>query len=161
MADALPTVAITSSAARRLSRGLLAGVHADRVLAALTVRAHVAGVAGAHPALERAIPVVAFRTIHFYFPLAAAVTFCGDEDFQGVPQPHGLYDEASAPFLAAGYAHGHIEGCLKKKMLIICFLHPAACRTWDNVVETDWLCQKHLVGKDCNFPKKSSFSKLS
>ena len=147
MADALPTIAITSSTARGLSRGLLARVHADRVLAALTVRAHVAGVAGAHPTLEGAVTVVAFRTVGFYFPLAAAVTFCRDEDIQGVPQPHGLYDEASAPFLAVGYAHGHIEGCLEKKTPVICSLHPAAYRTWDKAGR-DWLCQKHLVGKD-------------
>lgn len=136
MADALPTVAITSSTARGLSRGLLAGVHAHRVLAALTVRAHVAGVAGTHPTLEGAVPVVAFRTVHFYFSLAVAVTFCGDKDFQGVPQPHGLYDKASASLLAIGYAHGHIEGCLERKTLVICFPHPAACRTLTRLAET-------------------------
>lgn len=128
MADALPTIAITSSTARGLSRGLLAGVHAHRVLPALTVRTHVARVAGTHPTLEGAVPVVTFRTVHFYFSLAVTVTFCSDKDFQGVPQPHGLYDKASASLLAIGYAHGHIEGGLEKKTLVICFLHLATCR---------------------------------
>lgn len=79
----------------------------------------MAGVAGTHPTLEGAIPVVALRAVDFYFSLAVTVTFCTDKYFQGVPQPHRLYDKVPASFLAVGYAHSHIEGCLVKKMLVI------------------------------------------
>lgn len=69
----------------------------------------MAGVAGTHPTLEGAIPVVALRAVDFYFSLAVTVTFCTDKYFQGVPQPHRLYDKVPASFLAVGYAHSHIE----------------------------------------------------
>jgi hypothetical protein len=88
---------------------LLAGICAQRVLATLAVRTHVAGVAGTHPALEGAIPIVAFGTVHFHFFLTVAVTFWSDKYFQGVPQPHGLYDDVPASSLAVRYAHSHVE----------------------------------------------------
>lgn len=123
VADALPTVAVTPSAARGVPRGLPAGICAHYVLATLTVRTHVAGVADTYPTLEGAVPMVALGTVGFYFSLAGAVTFCTDEYFQGVPQSHRLYGKGSA-FLAVGYAHSHVEGCLEKKTLLICFFQP-------------------------------------
>lgn len=115
VADTLPTIAVTPSAARGVTWGLLAGIRAHHVLAALAARTHVARVAGTHPALEGAIPVVALRTVGFYFSLAVAVTFCADEYFQGVPKSHRLDDKVPASFLTVGYAHRHVEGCLEKK----------------------------------------------
>lgn len=122
VADALAAVAVPPSAARGVSRGLLAGIRAHRVLAALAARTHVAGVAGAHPALEGAVPMVALRAVDFDVPLAFAVTLRADQYFQGVPQPHRLYGKVSAPFLTVGDAHRHVEGCLEKKTPATCSL---------------------------------------
>lgn len=111
VADTLPTIAVTPSAAGGVTWGLLAGIRAHHVLAALAARTHVARVAGTHPTLEGAIPVVALRTVGFYFSLAVAVTFCADEYFQGVPKSHRLDDKFPASFLTVCYAHRHVEGC--------------------------------------------------
>lgn len=64
-----------------MTRGLLAGIRAHHILTTLAVRTHVAGVAGTHPTLEGAIPIVTLRAVSFYFSLAVAVTFCTDEYF--------------------------------------------------------------------------------
>lgn len=81
VADALPTVAIASSAARGLIRGLLAGISTRLVLPALAVRTHVARVAGTHATLEGAIPIVAFGAVHFHFFLAVTGAFWSDKYF--------------------------------------------------------------------------------
>lgn len=81
VADALPTVAVASSTAGGVIRGLLAGVCAQRVLPALTARTHVARVAGTHPTLEGPVPVVAFGAVHFHFFLTIAVAFWTDKYF--------------------------------------------------------------------------------
>lgn len=122
VADTLPTIAVTPSAAGGVTWGLLAGIRAHCVLTTLTVRTHVAGVTGTHSTLEGAIPIVALRTVGFYFFLAVTVTFCTDEYFQGVPQSHRLYDKVPASSLTVGYAHRHIEGCCISDFYVGTFL---------------------------------------
>ena len=79
VADTLPTVAVTPSAAGGMIWGLLAGICAQHVLATLTARPHVARVAGTHPTLERAVPVVTFGAVHFHFFLTVTVAFWADK----------------------------------------------------------------------------------
>lgn len=81
MADALATVAVTSSTAGRVIWSLLAGVCAQRVLLTFAARTHVAGVAGTHPTLEGTVPIVAFGAVHFHFLLTVAVAFRTDKYF--------------------------------------------------------------------------------
>lgn len=81
VADALPTVAVASSTARGVVRGLLAGLCVRHVLPALAARTHVAGVAGTHPTLEGAVPVVAFGAVHFHFFLTVTVALWSDQHF--------------------------------------------------------------------------------
>lgn len=90
VADTLPAVAVASPTARGAPWGLFAGLGAQRVLPALAVVTHVARVAGTHPALEGTIAVVALGAVHLHFFLAVTAAFRADEDFQSVPQPHGL-----------------------------------------------------------------------
>lgn len=81
VADALSTVAIASSTARGEIRGLLAGICAQHVLPTLAARTHVAGVAGTHPTLEGAVPIVAFGAVDFHFFLTVTVTLWTDKYF--------------------------------------------------------------------------------
>lgn len=81
MTDALPTITIASSTARRVIWGLLAGICAQHVLSALAARTHVARVAGTHPTLEGAIPIVAFGAVHVHFFLTVTVAFRSDKYF--------------------------------------------------------------------------------
>lgn len=90
VADTLPAVAVASPTARGELWGLFAGLGAQRVLPALAVVTHVAGVAGTHPALEGAFALVALGAVHLHFFLAVTAAFRADEDFQSIPQPHGL-----------------------------------------------------------------------
>ena len=96
VADTLATVAVPSSTARGVIRGLLAGICTQRVLPTLAARTHVARVAGTHPTLEGPVPVVAFGAVHLHFFLTVTVAFRTDKYFQGVPQPHRLYDNVPA-----------------------------------------------------------------
>lgn len=81
VADALPTVAVASSTARGVIRGLLAGICVQHVFPALAVRTHVARVAGTHPTLEGAIPIVAFGAVDFHFFLTVTVAFWSNKYF--------------------------------------------------------------------------------
>lgn len=121
VADALPAVAVASSAARGEFRGLLAGVGAQRVLPTLAVRTHVARVAGAHSTLEGAVSVAASGAVHLHFLLTVTAAFWTDKDLQGVPQPHRLYDNVPASSLTVWYTHSHVERSLEKKKILIIF----------------------------------------
>lgn len=109
VADALPTVAVASSTARGVIRGLLAGICARDVFPTLTARTHVAGVAGTHATLEGAVPIVAFGAVHFHFFLTVTDAFWSDKYFKGIPQPYRLYDNVPASFLTVWYTHSHVE----------------------------------------------------
>lgn len=79
--DALPTVAIASSAAGEVLRGLFAGICAQHVFPTLAARTHVARVARTHPTLEGTVAIMAFGAVHFHFFLTVAVAFWTDKDF--------------------------------------------------------------------------------
>lgn len=132
VADALAAVAVTSAAARGLPGGLSAGVRAQHVLATLAVRTHVAWVAGTHPTLEGAVAIVAFGAVYFHFLLTVTAALGTDEDFQGVSQAHGLYDNVLASLLAVGYAHGHVEGSCVSDLHVRAFL-----LVWEEGAVTD------------------------
>lgn len=123
VADALPTEAVTSSTAGGVIRGLFAGLRAQCVLPTLTVRTHVARVAGAHPTLEGTVSIVAFGAVHLHFFLTVTFAFRTDKYFKGVPQPHRLYDNVPVSSLTVWYTHSHVKCSLEKKIPII-FFHP-------------------------------------
>jgi len=117
VAEALPTVAVTSPAAGALPCQALAGAGAKAALVALTAWPHVARAADAHPALKRAFPLVALWAVHLGLRLAVAAALGMKFDFQRVAEPHWFYHNMPSVFFTRGETYGHIERHLEEKMV--------------------------------------------